>query len=146
MSASLFWIIAAVVCFIIEILAPVGAFIFFGTGCLAAWAVSLTDLSVPWQIASCLVISIVSLVLFRARFRKIFSGSEQTPEIMEHRMRGQSGTVTAPIAAGGEGQVEVAGSFWRARTEDGKEAGKGVKITVIGADRNDALLLIVRRG
>ena len=61
-------------------------------------------------------------------------------------MRGQSGTVTAPIAAGGEGQVEVAGSFWRARTEDGKEAGKGVKITVIGADRNDALLLIVRRG
>lgn len=46
MPASLFWIIAAVVCFIIEILAPVGAFIFFGTGCLAAWAVSLTDLSV----------------------------------------------------------------------------------------------------
>lgn len=65
---------------------------------------------------------------------------------MEHRMRGQSGTVTAPIAAGGEGQVEVAGSFWRARTEDGKEAGKGGKVTVIGADRNDALLLIVRRG
>lgn len=123
MSASLFWIIAAVVCFIIEILAPVGAFIFFGTGCLAAWAVSLTDLSVTWQIASCLVISIVSLVLFRARFRKIFSGSEQTPEIMEHRMRGQSGTVTAPIAAGGEGQVEVAGSFWRAarRTERKRE-------------------------
>ena len=139
MSASLFWIIAAAVCFIIEILAPVGAFIFFGTGCLAAWAVSLTDLSVTWPIASCLVISIVSLVLFRARFRKIFSGSEQTPEIMEHRMR-------APIAAGGEGQVEVAGSFWRARTEDGKEAGKGGKVTVIGADRNDALLLIVRRG
>ncbi len=111
MSASLFWIIAAVVCFIIEILAPVGAFIFFGTGCLAAWAVSLTDLSVTWQIASCLVISIVSLVLFRARFRKIFSGSEQTPEIMEHRMRGQSGTVTAPIAAGGEGQVEVGRQF-----------------------------------
>lgn len=84
---------------------------------------SLTDLSVTWQIASCLVISIVSLVLFRARFRKIFSGSEQTPEIMEHRMRGQSGTVTAPIAAGGEGQVEVAGSFWRAarRTERKRE-------------------------
>lgn len=123
MSASLFWIIAAVVCFIIEILAPVGAFIFFGTGCLAAWAVSLTDLSVTWQIASCLVISIVSLVLFRARFRKIFSGSEQTPEIMEHRMRGQSGTVTAPIAAGGEGQVKwpaVSGAPAR-RTERKRE-------------------------
>lgn len=79
MSASLFWIIAAVVCFIIEILAPVGAFIFFGTGCLAAWAVSLTDLSVTWQIASCLVISIVSLVLFRARFRKIFRAQSRHP-------------------------------------------------------------------
>ncbi len=145
MSASLFWIIAAVVCFIIEILAPVGAFIFFGTGCLAAWAVSLADLSVTWQIASCLVVSVVSLVLFRARFRKVFSGSEQTPEVMEHRMRGQAGTVTGPIVPGGEGQVEVAGSFWRARTEDGKGAGKGDRVTVIGADRDDALLLIVRR-
>lgn len=145
MSAAVFWICAAVGCFIIEALAPVGAFIFFGTGCLAAWAAALLHLSATVQIAACLAVSIVSIFLFRARFRKIFSGSDQTPEAMEHRMQGLSGTVASPIAAGGEGQVDVGGSFWRARMEDGKAAAKGDNVTVAGADRDDATLLIVRR-
>ena len=53
-----------------------------------------------------------------------------------------SGKVTVPLLNGTEGQVYVAGSYWRA-VSDGGDLGEGEEIRVAGIDPSDTQLLHV---
>ena len=48
------------------------------------------------------------------------------------------------LVPGEEGQVEVCGSFWRARLEGQASAPRGARIVVVSSAPGDAMLLLVR--
>ena len=67
-----------------------------------------------------------------------------TSEELEHQMSGQEGRAATELVPGEEGQVEVCGSFWRARLEGQASAPKGARIVVVSSAPGDAMLLLVR--
>ena len=144
MSETLIWFIAAVVSFVIEILAPLGAFLFVGLGCLAASLASFAGLDSAWQFTAAGVFAVLTALLFRRKLKSIFSGRKATSEELEHQMSGQEGRAATDLVPGEEGQVEVCGSFWRARLEGQASAPKGARIVVISSAPGDAMLLLVR--
>ena len=91
MSETLIWFIAAVVSFVIEILAPLGAFLFVGLGCLAASLASFAGLDSAWQFTAAGVFAVLTALLFRRKLKSIFSGRKATSEELEHQMSGQEG-------------------------------------------------------
>ena len=144
MSGTLAWFIAAVVSFVIEILAPLGAFLFVGLGCLAASLASFAGLDSAWQFTAAGVFAVLTALLFRRKLKRIFSGRKATSEELEHQMSGQEGRAATELVPGEEGQVEVCGSFWRARLEGQASAPKGARIVVVSSAPGDAMLLLVR--
>ncbi|MBQ2476872.1 MAG: NfeD family protein [Desulfovibrio sp.] len=144
MSETLIWFIAAVVSFVIEILAPLGAFLFVGLGCLAASLASFAGLDSAWQFTAAGVFAVLTALLFRRKLKRIFSGRKATSEELEHQMSGQEGRAATELVPGEEGQVEVCGSFWRARLEGQASAPKGARIVVVSSAPGDAMLLLVR--
>ncbi|MCR5170354.1 MAG: NfeD family protein [Desulfovibrio sp.] len=144
MSETLIWFIAAVVSFVIEILAPLGAFLFVGLGCLAASLASFAGLNSAWQFTAAGVFAVLTALLFRRKLKSIFSGRKASSEELEHQMSGQEGRAATELVPGEEGQVEVCGSFWRARLEGQASAPKGARIVVVSSAPGDAMLLLVR--
>ena len=144
MSETLIWFIAAVVSFVIDILAPLGAFLFVGLGCLAASLASFAGLDSAWQFTAAGVFAVLTALLFRRKLKRIFSGRKATSEELEHQMSGQEGRAATELVPGEEGQVEVCGSFWRARLEGQASAPKGARIVVVSSAPGDAMLLLVR--
>lgn len=144
MSETLIWFIAAVVSFVIEILAPLGAFLFVGLGCLAASLASFAGLDSAWQFTAAGVFAVLTALLFRRKLKSIFSGRKASSEELEHQMSGQEGRAATELVPGEEGQVEVCGSFWRARLEGQASAPKGARIVVVSSAPGDAMLLLVR--
>ena len=143
MSETLIWFIAAVVSFVIEILAPLGDFLFVGLGCLAASLASFAGLDSAWQFTAAGVFAVLTALLFRRKLKRIFSGRKATSEELEHQMSGQEGRAATELVPGEEGQVEVCGSFWRARLEGQASAPKGARIVVVSSAPGDAMLLLV---
>ncbi|MBQ1844617.1 MAG: NfeD family protein, partial [Desulfovibrio sp.] len=133
MSETLIWFIAAVVSFVIEILAPLGALLFVGLGCLAASLASFAGLDSAWQFTAAGVFAVLTALLFRRKLKRIFSGRKATSEELEHQMSGQEGRAATELVPGEEGQVEVCGSFWRARLEGQASAPKGARIVVVSS-------------
>ena len=144
MSVSIMWFIAAVVSFVIEILAPLGAFLFVGLGCLVASLACFLGLGMAWQFTAAGVFAVLTAILFRRKFRSVFSGRKATSEELEHQMSGQEGRAATDLAPGEEGQVEVCGSFWRARLEGQASVPQGARIVVVSSAPGDAMLLLVR--
>ena len=104
LTASLLWFAAGVALCILEMLVPVGAFLF-----------------------------ILALIVLRRRLARIFSGQSRDNE-QHSSLEGLCGTVTVPLSPGVEGQVDAGGSFWRAVSDEGAiRAGEQVRIVRVDA-------------
>ncbi|MDO5537974.1 MAG: NfeD family protein [Desulfovibrionaceae bacterium] len=146
-TAPVFWFAASVVFFALEMLAPAGAFLFFGAGCLAGWVAALLDLSVVQQFLAAIAVCVVTLIVLRRRLGRVFSGfsGEKADDGRPFdAIAGAAGEVTAAIEPGREGQVRVQGSYWRAVCDEALAPGE--RVTVCGTARGDAQLLLVKRG
>ena len=149
-TAPVCWFAAGICCLALEVLSPVCAFLFFGVGCLAGWLAALLGLDLSWQILAAAAVCLLSLVLFRSRLKKIFSGfsTEDSAEGQEVRpaspLVGQRGVVSAAIYPGHEGQISALGSYWRAAAAE--PLSEGQSVVVVEIDPQDALLAHVHRG
>jgi membrane protein implicated in regulation of membrane protease activity len=123
------WVIVGLALFGVEIVIPgVFFFMFFGVGAfvtgIAQLFFSLTA-EMTWALFS--AVSIVSLVLFRARLKARGGASPG----YSNSVVGMSGQTLESIAAGGEGKVEISGSSWGAKNVGDENLVHGAKITVI---------------
>lgn len=144
LTAPLLWFGAGVLFCILEMLVPAGAFLFFAAGCLAGWLAALAGAGLTVQILAAVAACILSLLVLRRRLTAVFSGRQKADEEAVCQLTGAVGTVTVPVSPDTEGQVQVAGSYWRAVSEDG-ELGAGEEVRVTGQAADDAMLLRVRR-
>lgn len=148
MNAVMIWFIVGGVLMVAELFTPAFILVFFGIG---AWAAGLTAVFWPGlerEIVVCLVVAIASLLFLRQRLVSVFqgrstnardsarSGAPEFPHI------GRQAQVTRAIPAGGEGEISLGGSYWRATSP--VAVAEGGTVRVLQPVDNDELLLMVQ--
>src|SRR5207253_9942545 len=125
------WLAVAFVAAVLEVSIPHFGSAFVGAGAIAAAAAAFFGFTVPIQIATFVVVLIVSLVGLRSRLVGRLGG-RGVPSRTEPLI-GRHGLVTHDIdPTTGTGRVTVGGEDWAARSTDPIAA--GVKVRVVGAD------------
>jgi membrane protein implicated in regulation of membrane protease activity len=122
------WVIVGLALFGVEIVTPgVFFFMFFGVGAFVTGMAQLffeLSAEATWGLFS--VVSIVSLVFFRARLKARAASPGFSNSVV-----GMSGKTLESIAAGSEGKVEVSGSSWSAKNVSGDALIHGAKVVVV---------------
>jgi len=129
--ATLSWLGVAFVAAILEVSIPHFGSAFVSAGAVAAAAAAYLGFDIPFQIATFIVVMVVSLVGLRSSLVGRLAGpgvpSRTQPLVGRH------GLVTHDIDPTlGTGRVTVGGEDWAARSTDA--IASGTKVTVVGAD------------
>ena len=149
MSLSLIWLLFGVAFLFAEIVTPVFVLFFLGIGAWAAALAALAGFAMNLQISVFIVVSILALLVLRRKLRAILSGREHTvgdqggSDTPPHPLTGRQGVVSKAIAPTSWGEVEIDGSFWRAKASE--PLALGTAIRVLGSSAEDALILHVAR-
>ncbi len=138
------WFLVAVAFLVAELMAPGFVAIFFTLGCLAASGASwLFGMTLQAQIIIFVVVSLVSLVLFRKLAFKIFSGDQAGNNVDDYvnERIGKTVEVTETIMRNRQGKVKLDGSFWMAVAD--VEMVVGDIGRVVSVDSDNQLLIKV---
>lgn len=125
------WLAMAFVAAILEVSIPHFGSAFVSAGAIAAAGAAYLELSVPMQIATFVVVLIVSLIGLRSTLVGRLGG-QGVPSRTE-ALVGRHGIVTHDIEPTiGAGRVNVSGEDWAARSAAAIAA--GTKVRVVGSD------------
>lgn len=126
-----YWLVGGLVLLALELATPSGFFmLFFGLGALTVGVLAGSGVvSAPWLQWLIFTASAVGYLLaFRGRLRTRFDSPGSAMPV--DSLVGDRGSVTVPMAADGEGRVEVRGSSWLARNTEAVplEAGRRCRV------------------
>ena len=128
----LIWFLVGLVMFCLELAGPGLILFFFGAG---AWVVALmcafVKISINVQLFLFIVCSVLSLVLFRNIFKKVFHGHKedtQDPGDELDDFIGQKAIVKNAIVPSRGGKIEFKGVLWTADADEEIEVDAMVKI------------------
>ena len=130
-SAALIWFLTGVLFLVGELTTTAFVLIFFAAGCwLTALVVWVADIPFAGQIALFIISSLVLLFTLRKYSLKTFRGDtkEGVDDTFAAALVGKRGTVTKKIVPPQSGEVNAAGSFWRAVAQETLEEGQAVTI------------------
>lgn len=136
-----YWIALGLLLVVLELAAPGGFyFIFFGVGALVVGTLSAFDVAGPaWaQILLFSLLSLLSLVLFRARVLGKLQGSKRAADM--DTLVGEIGTLAEELPPGGVGKVELRGTAWSAKNTSQVTLKRGERCVVV---RVEGLTLFV---
>ncbi len=126
--ANWMWLVLLVVFMIVETATVSLTTIWFAVGALVAFLLGLLGVSVGWQAAVFLVVSVL-LVLFTRpiaiRYLKIGRTRTNVDSII-----GQQGVVIKAMSEHQTGQVKVNGQVWTALPADGQPIGENMEVLV----------------
>ncbi|HRE40423.1 MAG TPA: NfeD family protein [Ignavibacteria bacterium] len=138
---SLVWFIVGIILLLSELIIPGFVIFFFGIGALVTSLIIffVGIESVPIQILIFLLSSILSLVLLRKYFSKLFKGKVDNKEELKDEFLGKKCLVINEIKPNSlKGKVELNGAIWEADSEFFIE--RGVTVEIIG--RNNITLIV----
>lgn len=146
LDPALYWLIIAVILFVLELATPGFVLMFFGAGAAATALVSwlFPETAIALQLAIFIVVSLTAFFSLRKMMtRRFFSSAPNkdgddvdTPLVNP----GDKGVVSTTIVPPAEGRVKCAGTFWRAAA--GERIAEGEMVTVV---RRQGLLLEVEK-
>lgn len=130
MTAALYWLIAMVVLIVIECASMGLTSIWFAGGALVAAIAAALGANLVVQIILCVVVSVVLLVFTRPWAMRFLNN--RTVKTNSESLVGQTAVVTMDIDnLKAEGQIQVKGSYWTARSEKDKvRIGKGKRVVI----------------
>lgn len=142
LDAQTLWLLAGVVLILVEFFAPGVIIVFFGIGAvitaLTTWLGWTPELGS--QMAVFAITSATLLFGLRRYVKKWFVGQSTGPNGSDDDFTGREARVVTSLPGnGGDGQVEVKGSNWKARSEVAIPAGSTVII-----ERREGLIFHVR--
>jgi membrane protein implicated in regulation of membrane protease activity len=139
---AVFWIVAALVLAVAELLTLSFVALYLAIGSLAAAVTALLGGDVWLQVLVFAVVSVATLLLTRRPLQRLLN---RTPVVPSNAptVVGKRAVVVIPIQAGpGErGQVKVGTEHWSARSEDEHAIVEGATVDVV---RIDGVTLVVR--
>jgi inner membrane protein len=126
---ELFWFIAGLVLFIMELMVPGFFIFFFGLG---AWVTALVCLigepGTNLQIIIFAVTSVLTLVLLRRIIQKKFFNKGNQSEEVEDEFTGKEALSTSDFGGIKNGKVEFKGTTWTAESKEDIKEGQRVVI------------------
>lgn len=132
MTDAAYWLIAAVMLGIAELLAPGVFFVFLAiaAGVVAATLLALPDLPLPAQLGALGAWSVATVLIGRRWYRD-YPVESRDPLLNDRagRMIGASAIVSAPIV-GGRGRVRIGDGEWPA-TGPNADAGTMMRVTAV---------------
>ncbi len=126
---EIFWFVAGLVLFLLELLIPGFVIIFFGVG---AWVTAIVCLihnpGVNIQIIIFAVTSILSLIALRRLIQNKFFYSRETSADVDDEFTGKEAEAKSDIGPGKKGKVEFKGTIWKADSNSDIKEGQSVII------------------
>lgn len=143
MNPVIIWFVLGAALMAAELFTPAFIIVFFGVGAWAAALVAAVWPGLEQELAAFLVVSVLALFLLRRRLVRTFQGrrTEASQSVPSFAYIGRQAEATRPIPAGGEGEIALGGSYWRA-TSDAAVA-EGASVRVLGPVPDDELLIRV---
>lgn len=130
MSVSLIWFLIAAAFFGLELVVPGLILLFFGFGALlVSGTLLLLELDVAAQIWLFSASSVLSLIVLRKLFLKVFTGqTQESEEVGADSPVGGHAEVVEAIAASKHGRIKYRGSFWSATADESIAEGSMVEV------------------
>ena len=135
------WIVFGLALLLGELITPGGFYIlFFGIGAVVVGGLAGFDFAGPawFQVILFLLVSVVTLWLFRERLLKVTQGA--TPYNVDSIV-GETAVIVEEIPSNGIGKAEMRGTSWNARNIGEKPLARGERCRV---ERIEGLTLFVR--
>ena len=130
MSMSLFWLIAMVLFGVLEAVTVGLTSIWFAVGALAALIAASLGAFALVQVIVFLVVSFVTLLLVRPLAQRYINDRKEPTNA--DRVIGREAVVTQAIDnLKGEGQVNVSGAVWTARSQEAAPIPAGARVRVL---------------
>ena len=131
MEIWIYWVIAALLLFIVEIFTAGFAIICLSFGCLGGAVAAACDTSIEWQLLIFAIVSFIALIVVRPLLKRMFFKDGEKVATNASAMVGKHGVVCADIYGDDEqGRVMIEGVDWRAITTDDEHLPKGTRVVV----------------
>jgi membrane protein implicated in regulation of membrane protease activity len=146
LDPALYWLMIAVILFVLELATPGFVLVFFGAGAAVTALVSwlLPETAIALQLGIFIVVSLTAFFFLRKMMHKRFfsSASGKDGDDVDAQLvnPGDKGVVSTAIVPPAEGRVKCAGTFWRAAA--GERIAEGEMVAVV---RRQGLLLEVEK-
>ena len=143
MDIWIYWVIAALVFFIIELFTSGFAVICLAIGALGGAAASLLDWSLEIQLLVFAVVSFVALIAVRPILKRLFFRKGEKVQTNVDAIIGKRGVVCVEIEADDDnGRVMIDGLDWRAKSDNNEPLPVGTKVEVV---ERDSVILTVKK-
>lgn len=142
LNPKVLWFLIGVACALLEFFVPGFFFIFFSAGAFFVGAILMFfNASTNVQIASFLIVSIFSLIVFRSFLKKRFFESQNisVKNDIDNDIIGQTGVTITELKPGKVGRVEFRGTQWDCSADENIKKGTKVKIITM-----DSLMLTAK--
>ena len=139
-----YWLIAAIVLVILEILTAGFGVICFAIGAaLAGLAAGLGLDNIAWQIAIFVVVSLLTFIFLRPVVMKFLDKKSKDVKTNAEAIIGRKGIVSECIDASQHtGRVAIDGDDWKAVSDDGSVIEKGADVEIL---KLDSIIVTVKR-
>ena len=135
-----YWISIGILILLTEALTPGGFYLLFiGIAAIAAGALSPLIHTLWIEIALWAVLSIVFIAAFRKPMVQRLRKSTPLADVPE--FIGETAMTVEPIAAGGEGNIELRGTIWKARNPGSTNLADKAQCTIVA---REGLLLVIK--
>lgn len=132
MEIWIYWVIAALLLFIVEMFTTGLAVICLSIGCLGGAIAASADASIEWQLSIFAILSFIALIAVRPLLKRLFYKGGEKVATNASAMVGKHGVVCADITGDDEqGRVMIEGIDWRAIATDNEFLPKGTRIVVV---------------
>lgn len=135
MDIWLYWVIFALILFIIEMFTAGFAVICLSIGAGGAAIAAATDATLEIQLLTFAIVSLVALAGVRPLLKRLFYRNGEKVATNSSAMVGKHGIVCSDVDGDDEsGRVIIEGVDWRAKSLDGDTIPKGTKVVVVAID------------
>lgn len=135
MDIWLYWVIFALILFIIEMFTAGFAVICLSIGAGGAAIAAATDATLEVQLLTFAIVSLVALAGVRPLLKRLFYRDGEKVATNSSAMVGKHGIVCSDVDGDNEsGRVIIEGVDWRAKSLDGDTIPKGTKVVVVAID------------
>ena len=135
MDIWLYWVIAALLLFIIELFTVGFAVVCLSIGAGGGAIAAACDASLKMQFLTFAIISLIALAGVRPLLKRAFYRGGEKVATNASAMIGKRGVVCEEVDGDVEGgRVMIEGVDWRAITADGEILSKGTKVEVVAID------------
>ena len=137
-----YWLIAAIVLVILEIMTAGFGVICFAIGAVFSALVSGLDGTLTWQVVVFVIVSMLAFIFLRPVVIRFLDKKSKNVKTNADALIGRKGVVSECIDAEQHtGRVAVDGDDWKAVSEDGSIIEKGTTVEIV---KLDSIIVTVR--